>query len=39
MVDARQIAEYLPSLERLANMPGVPTGFVRFVKYVRENSL
>lgn len=38
-VDARQIAQYMPSLERIANMPGVPTGFVRFVKYVRENGL
>lgn len=38
-VDARQIAQYLPSLERMANMPGVPTGFVRFVKFVRENGL
>lgn len=37
-VDTRQIAQYLPSLERLANSPGVPTGFVRFVKYVRENA-
>lgn len=36
-VDTRQIAQYLPSLERMANMPGVPTGFVRFVKFVREN--
>ena len=35
-VDARQIARYLPSLERAANQPGVPTSFVRFVKYLRE---
>jgi len=38
-IDVRQIAEYLPSLERMANMPGVPTSFVRYVKYVRESSL
>lgn len=35
-VDTRQIAQYLPALERMANQPGVPTSFVRFVKYVRE---
>lgn len=35
--DTRQIAQYLPSLEHMANQPGVPTSFVRFVKYVREN--
>ena len=35
-LDARQIAAYLPSLERSANQPGVPTSFVRFVKYLRE---
>jgi len=35
-IDARQIAQYLPSLERAANQPGVPTSFVRFVKYLRE---
>lgn len=35
-VDARKIAEYLPSLERQANQPGTPTSFVRFVKYLRE---
>lgn len=35
-LDARKIAEYLPSLERAANQPGVPPSFVRFVKYVRE---
>lgn len=34
--DARDIAQYLPSLERAANQPGVPTSFVRFVKYLRE---
>lgn len=38
-VDARQIARYLPSLERMANRPGVPPSFVRFVKYVRDTSL
>lgn len=38
-IDVRQIAEYLPSLERMANMPGVPTSFVRYVKFVRESSL
>jgi hypothetical protein len=37
MLDTRQIAQYLPSLEQMANQPGVPTSFVRFVKYVREN--
>jgi hypothetical protein len=36
-MDTRQIAQYLPSLEQMANQPGVPTSFVRFVKYVREN--
>lgn len=35
-VDARAIAQYLPSLQRAANQPGVPTSFVRFVKYLRE---
>lgn len=35
-LDARKIAEYLPSLEHAANQPGVPPSFVRFVKYVRE---
>jgi len=34
--DVRQIAQYLPSLEKMANQSGVPTSFVRFVKYVRE---
>jgi hypothetical protein len=38
-VDARQIARYLPSLERMANRPGTPPSFVRFVKYVRDTSL
>lgn len=38
-VDTRQIARYLPSLERMANQPGVPPSFVRFVKYVRDTSL
>jgi hypothetical protein len=37
ILDTRQIAQYLPSLEQMANQPGVPTSFVRFVKYVREN--
>jgi hypothetical protein len=36
-IDTRQIAQYLPSLEQMANQPGVPTSFVRFVKYIREN--
>lgn len=35
-LDARQIADYLPTLERAANQPGVPPSFVRFVKYLRE---
>jgi hypothetical protein len=35
-MDARQIASYLPALQRMANQPGVPKSFVRFVKYVRE---
>jgi len=35
--DIRQIAQYLPSLEKMANQPGVPTSFVRFVKYLRES--
>ena len=35
-LDARKIAQYLPSLQRAANQPGVPTSFVRFVKYLRE---
>jgi hypothetical protein len=35
-LDASAIAEFLPSLERMANQPGTPVGFVRFVKYVRE---
>lgn len=35
-IDAREIAKYLPALEKLANSEGVPTGFVRFVKYIRE---
>lgn len=34
--DARQIAQYLPALTRMANQEGVPRSFVRFVKYVRE---
>lgn len=34
--DARQIAQYLPALTRMANQEGVPASFVRFVKYVRE---
>jgi hypothetical protein len=38
-LDTRQIAQYLPSLEHMANQPGVPTSFVRFVKYVRENGV
>lgn len=35
-VDASHIAEYLPALENMANQPGAPASFVRFVKYVRE---
>lgn len=35
--DVSKIAEYLPSLTRMANSPGVPTSFVRFVKYIRDN--
>lgn len=35
-IDAKQIAQYLPQLERMANMSGAPKSFVRFVRYVRE---
>lgn len=35
-IDARDIAQYLPSLIRQANQPGTPPSFVRFVKYLRE---
>lgn len=34
-IDAQQLKSYLPSLEQAANMPGVPTSFVRFVRYLR----
>lgn len=34
-IDAQQLKTYLPSLEQAANMPGVPTSFVRFVRYLR----
>jgi len=37
-VDANQIAEFLPSLTRMANQQGVPISFVRFVKFIRENA-
>jgi len=36
--DATQLAEFLPSLQRMANRPETPASFVRFVKYIRENS-
>ena len=38
-IDASQIAEYLPSLELMANRPNTPTSFVRFVKFIRDNSV
>jgi hypothetical protein len=38
-IDASSIAEYMPALEQMANTPGVPVSFVRFVKYVREMAL
>ena len=34
-IDAGQVAHYLPALQQAANMPGVPTSFVRFVRYLR----
>lgn len=34
--DAQELKKYLPSLERTANMPGVPQGFVRFVRHLRD---
>lgn len=34
-LDARSLASYLPSLERMANQPGTPPSFVRFVRYLR----
>ena len=37
--DISKIAEYLPSLTRMANSPGVPTSFVRFVKYIQDNGV
>lgn len=37
-IDASQLAEYLPSLQRMANRPNTPTSFVRFVKFIRENA-
>ncbi len=36
VLDARQVARYLPSLERMANRPDALPSFVRFVKYLRE---
>ena len=35
-IDAKQVAEFLPQLERMATMAGAPKSFVRFVRYVRE---
>lgn len=34
-MDANALAGYLPSLERTANMPGIPQSFVKFVRYIR----
>lgn len=34
-LDAQQLAAYLPALIERANQPGVPTSFVRFVRYLR----
>lgn len=34
-VDAQALGSYLPALTRMANAPGVPPSFVRFVRYIR----
>lgn len=34
-MDAQSLASYMPSLERMANTPGAPPSFVRFVRYIR----
>lgn len=34
-MDAQSLSSYLPSLERMANQPGTPPSFVRFVRYIR----
>lgn len=34
--DMKDLKEYLPSLMRMANQPGVPGSFVKFVRYLRD---
>jgi hypothetical protein len=34
-MDAKELAKYMPSLERTAKAPGAPASFVRFVRYLR----
>ncbi len=36
-LDAGELAEYMPSLEIMANSPNVPTSFVRFVKFLKSS--